>query len=157
GAIGFVEQPRKPRGIVGLADPAIDAALDDLGRTAARADDGGHTHGEGFEHGIGERIVAAGKDKAVGSGIKRPHVFAAAEEAYPVAQRRGLLGEAATFAVGADDHQPERALLGELQRLDRRIEALARESRADEEEDRVARLAAELGARGAAQLVALAR
>src|SRR5205814_3679310 len=68
-----------------------------------------------------------------------------------------LRGEALALAVGADHDEPERPVVGRLEGIDGGAEPLAREARADEKEQRVARLAADPRPLRAAQLGAKAR
>src|SRR6185503_14290375 len=141
------DQPRDAGHVVRLADPAVHAGLDHFGRAAARAHDRRQPHRERFQRGVRKRIVAARQQEAVRRRIVRPHVLAAAQETHSI---RGF----SSVFVFAHYDEPIRSL---LDRRHRRIESLARKTGADEREYRVARAAADLGARRAAPAFALAR
>src|SRR5947208_2481219 len=155
--VGGLRQAGDARRMVGLGDPAVRAGLDDLGRAAARADDRRQAHRQRFERGVGEGIVTARKDKAIRGRVEGPHVVAPAEEAHAPGQVGGarLPCEAGLLPVPAHHQQPEPRVGGRGERIDRSRQAFAREAGADEEEQRVARPAAQLRSGGASQCLAL--
>src|SRR2546425_1761141 len=155
--VGGLHQAGDARRIVGLADPAVRPRLDDRGRAAARADDRRQAHRPRFERGVGEGIVTARRNKALRGRAQGPRAVAPAEETHAPGQAGGarLPCEAGLFPIPAHHQQPEPGVGGSGQRIDRSRQAFAREAGADEEEQRVARPAAQLCSGSATQWLAL--
>src|SRR5262249_45005735 len=94
-----------------------------------------------------------------GGGVERANFLLSADEARARQQATGVrpLPEFLQVPVASRHDEPPGSVRGGGERIDRRGEALALESRAHEEEDRVARPAAERRARRTAPALALAR
>src|SRR2546427_5552185 len=155
--VSGLHQAGDARRIVGLADPAVRARLEDAGRAQRGANERRRAHGRRVQRGVGEGIETVRKNKATRGRVGGPHVVAPAEETHAPGQAGSarLPCEAGLLLVPAHHPQPEPGVGGRGQRIDRSRQAFAREAGADEEEQRVARPAAQLRSGGASQCLAL--
>ena len=123
----------------------------DLGQRAGGGGDHGRARGHRLEQRQAEALVAAGEDEAGRPAVEPGQLVlrhvAAELDRHPEPGRR-LLGLGAAALVGADEHEPRRALADQRERLDRGRRLLARLQGADEERVRLAVGRRAVGAEG---------